>query len=250
MRTFWNILAFISVVNLFAIVIGGGWLWWTGRLDHNRIGAVRELFVMPSSEVEAMRAEYIAKKEEEARVLLEERRWSQIPVTNIHTIDEAERWHDLGRSLQGRLEEQAIALSTGITARLDDREASLDQRERVLSTREAQLQKRLDAIHDVDFAAMVSSLSELDEDDALAILLGYVQQGREALVVTVLAALDEDVRTDLIAEFVKANHAELAGRLLLELRDRGPEATTDAESVHATSPTDASIAVAGGIPGG
>ena len=245
MRTFWNILAFISVVNLLVLAIGGGWLWWSGRLDEHRIRAVRQLFVMPAEEVEALRTEFALKEAEAAERALEERRWGQIPVTSVHAIDEAERWNDLGISLQGRLEEQAIALDSGITARLNARVAVLEARERRLLAGERRLQERLDAVHDADFRAMVTSLSQLDEEDALAILLGYIQQGREHLVVTVLAALEEDVRTELIAEFIKANQAELAGRLLLELRERGTDATTSTESVNASTNTNAGIAVAG-----
>lgn len=245
MRTFWNILAFIAVVNLLALLFGGMWLWWSGRLDERRLHAVSELFAMPTSEVQAMRAEAVAREQEEARLALEERRWGKIPTTNVYAIDEAERWDDLGRSLQGRLEQQAMALNSGINARLDERAASLEKRERILLKRETRLQERLDAMHDMDFKAMVVSLEELDEEDALAILLGYVEQGRESLVVTILAAVDSDVRTDLIEEFIKSNRAELAGRLLLELRDRGDEATIGMESLNASIPADANIAVAG-----
>ena len=132
---------------------------------------------------------------------------------------------------------------------MDERAAGLEKRERILLKREARLQERLDAMHDMDFKAMVVSLEELDEEDALAILLGYVEQGRESLVVTILAAVENDVRTDLIEEFIKSNRAELAGRLLLELRDRGEEAAIGMESLNASIPADANIAVAGSSPG-
>ena len=245
MRTFWNIVAFVSVVNLFALLIGVGWLWSTGRLDERRVRAVRELFVAPVQEVADIRAEYAKQEAEAAELALEERRWGQIPVTSIHAIDEADRWNDLGRSIQGSLQQQASALEEGITARLNQRAAMLKEWEERLRAESQRLQARLDAQHDEDFKAMVASISELKEDDALAILLGYVQEGREQLVVTVLAALEEDVRTDLIAEFISVGEAQLAGRLLLELRDRGTAATNGSEPADVSANSNARIANAG-----
>ena len=249
LRTFWNILAFISVVNLLALAIGAGWLWSSGRLDERRLRAVSELFHAPVQEVEDLRAEYALQEAQAAELADQERSWGQIPVTSIHAIDEADRWNDLGRSIQESLQEQANALDSGITARLDQRAALLAQWESRLRAETDRLQARIDAQHNADFKAMVGSISELKEDDALAILMGYVQEGRQDLVVMVLAAVDEDVRTDLIAEFVKADQAQLAGRLLLELRNRGTVATTNAESLDDTASSNARLATAGDAPG-
>ena len=51
MRTLWNAIAFLAVVNLLALAFAGGWLYRTGRLDRDRIEAVREIFRRPVSEV-------------------------------------------------------------------------------------------------------------------------------------------------------------------------------------------------------
>lgn len=233
MKTLWNILAFLAVVNLLAIGIGTGWLWWSGRIDSARVDSMRSMLARPIAEVRAAEAEDDLRQRAAQAAATEERRWGQIPVSSVRAIDEAERWSDLGRSMQGRLEGQAQALAAGIKARAAARTASLDAREAAIAERETALNLRLDAQHDADFAVMVASVSALRDSEALAILLGYINDHREPLVVTVLAALDEDRRTDLIGEFVKANQAELAGRLLLAMRERGREASGTSETAFA-----------------
>ena len=148
-----------------------------------------------------------------------------------------ERWRDLERTMQDRLESQADALADGIDAELARRFAELDRRAQLLAEGEAAIEARMKMAQDEDFKTLVSSISDLDEDDALAILLNWVEQGDEPLVVSVMASLDADQRADLITELVKQEQAELASRLLLELRKRGWVATSDAEKLNATDPS-------------
>ena len=55
-------------------------------------------------------------------------------------------------------------------------------------------------------------------------------------MVSVLDALESDKRVDVIAELIKQQKAEMASRLLLELRNRGWIAANDAENLYATNP--------------
>ncbi|MCH2162580.1 MAG: hypothetical protein MK085_12000 [Phycisphaerales bacterium] len=237
MRNLWNILAFLAVVNLLALAFGVGWLWYSGRLDETRVHAVRELFRMPVAEVEAMRFEMEQEQVARETADLEKRRWGQVPATSVSGVDAAERWRDLERTMQDRLESQADALADGIDAELARRIAELDRRAQLLAEGEAAIEARMKMAQDEDFKTLVSSISDLDEDDALAILLNWVEQGDEPLVVSVMASLDADQRADLITELVKQEQAELASRLLLELRKRGWVATSDAEKLNATDPS-------------
>ena len=236
MRTLWNILAFVAVVNLLALCFGAGWLWYSGRMDETRMHAVRELFRLPLAEVEAIRLQSEQDQQAQLDMDVESRRWSQVPATSLSAIEAGERWQDLERLIQERLEGEADALASGIEEQLARRTAELDDRERLVTQREEAVAVRVQAAQDEDFQMMVASLAELDEDEALSILMGWVQKGDRALVVSVLASIDEDKRTDLIAEMVKQQQSELAGNLLIELRDRGQGTTDDVENVNASSP--------------
>ena len=239
MRTLWNIVAFLSVVNLLALSIGVGWLWWSGRFDEERFAAAKAIFELPIAAVEVSHAAAVAQNNALEAAVIEERRWGQIPASSIHAIDAAERWTDLGVMMQARLETQATALAAGINASLFSRTTLLDAREAILVERENKLQARFDRQRDEDFQAMVASVSELRDSDAFAILMSYIRRGSEDVVVSVLASLEVGRRTELIGEFIDEGEADLAGRLLLELRDQGQETSEIAENLIAANRSDA-----------
>ena len=51
MKTAWNIVSFLAVVHLLALLMFAGWLWQTDRLDGGRITAIQFL-----DDAEALRA--------------------------------------------------------------------------------------------------------------------------------------------------------------------------------------------------
>ena len=161
-----------------------------------------------------------------------------------------DRRRDLERMMRMRLEREAGALEDRISTKHTLRENDLNRREEDLRLLQKKIHDRVNALHDEDFQVMVKSVSELDDGDAIEILQTYIAQGREDLVVTLVGSLDQDRRTELLAEFVKENQADLAGRLLLSLRDRGLEAVHDAETMNATTSHDGSNALASGIERG
>ena len=47
MKTIWNVLAFLAITNMLALILFGVWLMATGRVDRDRALAVRELVAIP-----------------------------------------------------------------------------------------------------------------------------------------------------------------------------------------------------------
>ena len=56
MRTIWNVLSFMAVVNMLALAGLGIWLWQSGRLSAERARSVKELFVLNLTDAEAAAA--------------------------------------------------------------------------------------------------------------------------------------------------------------------------------------------------
>ncbi len=247
MRSVWNVLSFVAVVNLIALLFGGAWMWWSGRMDESRLRTAHELFLLPVAEVERINLEVLAQESAKNLEASELRKWGSIPVTSIPAIEEGDRRRDLERMMRMRLEREAGTLEDRISTMHTLRETELDRRDRDLQALQKKIEDRVNALHDEDFQVMVKSVSELDDGDAIEILHTYIDQGREDLVVTLVGSLEQDRRTDLLAEFVKEDPADLAGRLLLSLRERGLEAVHDAEMMNATTSPDGSDALASGI---
>ena len=53
MKTAWNIVSFLAVVHLLALLMFAGWLWHTDRLDGDRLAELRALFAPTLAEARA-----------------------------------------------------------------------------------------------------------------------------------------------------------------------------------------------------
>ena len=60
MRTLWNVISFLAVVHLLALLIVVGWLWQSGRITKERVQQTRELFALTESEAQVVAAKRAA----------------------------------------------------------------------------------------------------------------------------------------------------------------------------------------------
>ncbi len=233
MRTIWNAVAFVAVVNLLALAIAAAWLHRTGRLDRDRIEAVREIFRLPVAEVEAERvaAEKAALADQasmEAEVA-----WSPVPVTNLDSADAMERFRDLARVEQDALGQHADAMVARIEDTYRRREAELAALRAGIEADRARLDEITARVADADFKQTVTDLGEMKLDTCFAIVGIWLEEGRRTLVVDVLHAIDSDRRNALLGEFVDVGRDEVAADLQLALRERAALEASSTESLNA-----------------
>ncbi|MCP4837534.1 MAG: hypothetical protein GY895_22540 [Phycisphaera sp.] len=234
MRTIWSTLAFLSVVNLLAILLAVGWLHQSGRVDSDRLDRVRELFRLPVAEQMAL-DEAAADEAILAQAVPDDPtiRWGSMPLTNLAPIDAAERMRDLGDEIARGLGRDAEAITSRIEANYESRKAELDARERNLAAREDRFDEIALRAGDADFAQTVTDLDEMDVDTSFGIINAWLVQDRRTLVVDVLASLSPERRATILGEFVDLGKAEVAADLQLALRDRTAMAVTGTEPANA-----------------
>ncbi len=81
------------------------------------------------------------------------------------------------------------------------------------------------------FVKALNVLKESKPKDSKEMLNVLIEDGKREQVVSYLSALATGIRTEIIAEFIKAEQAELAAGLLESIRMRGQEtALTDANT--------------------
>lgn len=236
MRTLWNAIAFVAVVNLLALAFAGGWMWRTGRLDRTRLEAVREIFRLP---IEAEAAEEAAAAQavaDEAAARELEVPWGAVPVTNLDAADAMERFRDLGRLTNERLSQDADLLVARIEETYRRRAAELATAQAKIDRDLARLEEIRTRSEDVDFQQVVEDLGEQKLDVAFSIVRVWLEEGRRTLVVDVLHALDADRRNAILGEFVDIGRDEVAADLQLALRDRTAVEATGTETADADSP--------------
>jgi hypothetical protein len=233
MRTLWNAVAFVAVVNLLALVIVGGWLHRTGRLDRERIEAVREIFRRPVADVEADRqASEKAAAADSASAEMQVG-WSPVPVTNLDSADAMERFRDLARVEQNELGRHADAMVARIEDTYRQREAELAVLRAAIEADRARLDEIAARAADADFKQTVVDLGEMKLDTSFAIVRVWLEEGRRTLVVDVLHAIDPDRRNALLGEFVDTGRDEVAADLQLALRERAALEASSTESSNA-----------------
>jgi hypothetical protein len=220
MRTIWNVIAFMAIVNLLAIVFAAGWLQWSGRLDRDRMEEVREIFRRPIADETAERLAAEEAAAVEAAVSESQVAWSPVPVTNLDAADAMERFRDLGRVANDRLSQDAEAIVARIEDTFRRREAELAALRAGIEADQARLNEITARAADADFQQTVTDLGEMKLDIAFAIVRVWLEEGRRTLVVDVLHAIDSDRRGALLGEFVDLGRDEVAADLQLALRER------------------------------
>ncbi|MCP4497323.1 MAG: hypothetical protein GY825_11150 [Phycisphaeraceae bacterium] len=249
MRTLWNMIAFLAVVNLLAIGLAIGWLGWTERLDQDRLDEVRELFRIPTAEAARLVSERAALDAQAAEEAIELERWGQMPFSTEGAIDAQEQYRELERLGQARLQRQAETLKREIDQQALQfdrlraaRSAALDAREARIATMEARSR-------DAEFVRLVGDVTASAIDAAIAGAEDFLSRDETLLVVDLLAAVEEERRQEILEGFIERGKTAMAGELLLQLRDRTAIDAVDPENPDAGD-ADSTRDSASNAPGG
>jgi hypothetical protein len=220
MRTAWNILAALAVVNLLAL---GGFLLWlkaSHRIDASRVQAVRERF---SKTVEEEAAEKAA-KEAEARAAEEqaekEAKLARPPTSSAEKIAERQFRDDQRMQVLLRQQQELENLRESLMSQI----AKLEEREKQLAADKkafADERKRIaEAEGTRQFQLALATLEGQKPKDAKDVLQAMLDRKEDEQVVAYMAKMEEGKRAKVLAEFVKAD-AGVAADLLERLRTRG-----------------------------
>ena len=218
MKTTWNVLAFLAVMNMLALIFLGSWLFASGRLDHGRVEVIRELVAIPV-DVEARTA---AALEEEARrqelAALEEESLARLPMGSDAKIDAVEDLVRMEQRLLRRMEQE------------NERHGRvLEQIEQQLAEREKRLALEIAAFNAMQaehlektgrdsFLSVVKLLESLPARQAKDQVLLMMSSGAADEAVASLRAMRAGPRTEIIAAMKSEDEKKLASDLLERLR--------------------------------
>ena len=202
---------------------------------------MQDIFRIPTSDAARLIAERREVEELAAAQALELQRWGQMPFSTAGAIDAQEQYRDLERLGELRLQRQAATLVDEINQQATRRRTELAAREANLKRREQEIDAIERRSQDADFKVMVGDLEAMDADAALAVIENFLGQDKDKLVIDVLATLDETRRQEILEGFVDRGRPEMAGQLLLRLRDRTANdagGSENADAVNADSSRD------------
>jgi hypothetical protein len=239
MKRLWNIIGFMAIVNLIAILVVVAWLWQSQRIDRDRVEKVRALLSISIPD-ELAAADEQAKKDAEGKAAEEAAaRLRNPPVTSaaqVTALNQLER--EVAQGLR-RLQDEKRQLS----AALDTRERAIKQREDEFASErlawEQSIKDQRAAQTDQQFAKAVKLIESLPAKQGKEKLVTMVNQGGTDQAVMYLNAMSPRAAGKILKEFKSAEETRLATDLLERLRKLGRMVPPDEVAPDAVSPNDA-----------
>ena len=229
MKTAWNITSFLAVVNLLAVLMCAGWLWQSGRLDQQRIAAVRELLSTTVADELQHEKEQEAEQAAEERRQADERRRSGWPLAGGELIARMDRFEDHAALMLRRVQNE----NEKLMSQLDAREQAIISREKELEARQQQwvksIQDDADRREDKQFLKAVRILESLPAKQARQAIQQLVETGKTEQAVAYLNAMNARSASKIVREFKTDADIALATDLLEKLRNFGLVAGLDSE---------------------
>jgi len=227
MRFLWNVFSFLAVVHLLALAGFAGWLWQSGRLNSDRITAIRQMLSPTIEQVESEASEAKEKQKAEAAADLAEQRLTTAPMTSARQISMLSGVREFAMQTEQQLEqerglfEQQLAISA---KSLEDREAAFEARKKQWEEGiEAERRRR----NDEQFAKTVVLLELMKPAQAKDTLVRLMQEGSVEQAVAYLNAMSERSAARVLGEMKDPAEAPLATVLLERLRRFGLEGEPD-----------------------
>ncbi len=230
MKKLWNMMSFMAVVNLLAMIVFVGWLYQTGRLDVDRVRQIKDMFA-PTIEQERQAAANSEAQAEIDRQQAEElARKQSPPLPSADQIREESLVKDQTGQALRRLRDEREQLKTQQdlkTAQLDRREAELEARIREW---EQSIAKEADRRQDVQFQKVVKQYESIPPKNAKRLMLELLGQGGQDQVVAYIDGMNARAAAKIIKEFKTDQESALAAGLLEKLRTFGLDAVPEEDS--------------------
>jgi len=233
LKTAWNIIAIVAVLNLLVLLGFIAWLYQSQRLDRNRYQAIVAI-LSPTLEEEAKVKEEERKKEDETRIEQEKiaqlRQAEQGPVSLVDRMTADQQADELAIHKLARLQAEIAALHRGLETQ--NRQLAMERQD-LANQRQAfedARARREQLVASEDFKQSVQMLEQIKPAQAKQILEDLLRKGGQEQVVEYLAAMDMRKSAAVMREFKQPEEIATATYLIEKLRLRRSEAAVNANA--------------------
>ena len=236
MKTLWNIVSFLAVVHLLALIMFVGWLWKSGRLDSARIDELREMLAMTIPEAQAAAAtaagEAALRHQEMAAENL--RQNPGLPSgLRVRAITDARQSEQRAVRRLSDVKAELARQMAQAQARIDEQRDALESKRRTIDGGAAGERERRSA---EQLRKTVKLLESLPPKLVKRQIIELVNSGSKDQAVIYLDAMNQRIAGKVLAEFKTDQEIKLAKELLERVRTLGrPDG-------QASAPTDSSDA--------
>jgi len=259
MRTLWNVVSFLAVVHLLALLMAVGWLWHSQRLTIERVQELRGMFAMTAPEAEAVASKAAQALEQERVQKIEDTRRQDPALDSAGEIVAGSLIRRQEEHARQRLEDERRALLAQIAAA----EADLAEQSLELQRQQAAWEQAIAADRtrktDEQFLQTVRQYEQAAPKQAKQMLVELIEAGNRAQAVAYLDSMSPRASAKILREFKDDSEIALAAKLLEELRTFGltagdpaagtpPGGAAPGSSGSPSGPQDASNASSPAIP--
>ena len=239
MKTLWNVVSFLAVVHLLALVLFVVWLWQSDRLSRDRMESLRDLLAPTLAEAEAA-AEASAKEAESLRAMEEaDARRRRLPMSSEMQIEHIGHLEEIEQRAIRRLKSEREHLTEQLASnlrQLQSREAEFEAERRAWEEAIAAERERRT---DEQFAKAVRQLESVPPRQGKAIMVELVRDNQIDQAVAYLDAMNARASSKILEQFRTDEEVRLATELLERLRRFGIDAELARDEDHADRIADA-----------
>ena len=221
MRTLWQAVSFLAIVNLLALALLAGWLYGSGRLNRERVLAIRETLAPTIEEAqaaaEAAAAEAAAVEQAEA----EAARRANPPLASEAHLSTVADYQRANLQAEQRMAEQAAQLRADLEAQMAQLERERDAFEAERTAWRESIREEHERRSDEQFQKAVKLYESVKPALAKDWLMNLIEDGESGQVVAYLNAMNTRAAKKILEEFKGEADGELAAQLLEDLRTLG-----------------------------
>jgi len=231
MRTLWNVISFLAVVHLLALLMVVAWLWQSGHITKDRVQQTRELFALTEPEAQAVAAKRAADEQAQAEQRVLDERQANPPADSASQITQISMVRVQEQQTRQRLQDEKAALLEQLAAatlKVNENQSSLAA-ERV--GWETAVQADRTRKTDEQFLQTVRQYEQVPPKQGKRMLMELVSQKEIDQAVAYLDSMNVRAAAKIIKEFKTDSEIALATDLLERLRSFGvnaPEASATA----------------------
>lgn len=255
MKSFWNALAIVLLINVLLALGGMVYLYMGGRLNADRVRAVAAIFTPTIEQQQALErrtAEQAALDAERARRQAHQQKVADGPVSTLQQIGRDQNAEEIALLQVQRLREEIRVLQRQLEmARQAVAMQKAEQDQEKLAW-QASIADELARREDEDFQKTVQLYQQVKPRQAKDMFLQRIAAGESEQVVEYLAAMQPRKAAGILKEFRNAEELVTASELLERLRQRGtqlPQSPLPNASSDDTPANDAIGAARSGVRG-
>lgn len=225
MKSLWNIVSFLAVVNLLAFAMLMVWLWQSDRLSSTRVQQLREILSLTVTQEKASHDEAEQKAQAEAATALNEQIQANPPVESVAQLRQITLIKYEQEQARRRLEDERNVLLTALnteSARLEEQRAELERQKTAWESAVHQERQRK---NDEQFLQTVRQLEQLPAKQGKQMIVELIDTKQSKTVVAYLDAMSPRACAKILKEFKTEAEIKLATELLEQLRTFGLEST-------------------------